>query len=442
LAVQQSHRTGRPGLLAILLFPFLLVLPTGCGQVETVREFFLQDPSPHQEYLMGLWEAGLASSALGQDWILAAGEALANPVAVEAPYQEAGFFPPEEAASRGYRLPLRRGQRLVLTVTLENPSPARVFVDLFRAGSDTLQAPTAVLSGEAGMEIVYEPRRSADYLLRVQPSSSGAVVSWSPSRAGRPWTELLRGGRFVVTIESEPALDFPVADRTTRSIGSRFGDSRDGGRREHHGVDIFAPRGTPVLAAAEAYVSRVDTTPVGGRVIWLRDSIRGASIYYAHLEEPLVTQGARVMPGDTIGLLGNTGNAITTPPHLHFGLYVRGEGPVDPWDFLYRSPGRNGKVEVELGGPWGVGAGGPGRNPPPGASFTPGRGPGPVELSVPRNGHLGSGWPRNPPPGASHGPGSGTQRWYRVRLPDGRDGYLSSRLTERTDPPVRVEADQ
>jgi peptidoglycan LD-endopeptidase LytH len=373
--------------------------------VETVREFLLPDPSPHQEYLMGLWEAGLASSALGQDWILAAGEALANPVAVEAPYQEAGFFPPEEAASRGYRLPLRRGQRLVLTVTLENPSPARVFVDLFRVGSDTLQAPTAVLSGEAGMEIVYEPRRSADYLLRVQP-------------------ELLRGGRFVVTIESEPALDFPVADRTTRSIGSRFGDSRDGGRREHHGVDIFAPRGTPVLAAAEAYVSRVDTTPVGGRVIWLRDSIRGASIYYAHLEEPLVTQGARVMPGDTIGLLGNTGNAITTPPHLHFGLYVRGEGPVDPWDFLYRSPAEMVRVEVELEdlGEW-VRVARDGIHLRERPSLR-----GEVLAELPRDTAV-----------RVYG---GVGPWYRVRLPDGRDGYLSGRLTERTDPPVRVEADQ
>ena len=405
MAPPHFHRAGRPGLLAILLIPSLLLLPAGCGQVETVREFLLRDPTPHQQYLIGLWEAGLASSALGKDWILAAGEALANPVVVEAPYQEAGFFPPEEAASRGYRFPLRRGQRLVLTVTLEDPAPSRVFVDIFRAWTDTLRAPTPVLSGEAGMEIVYEPRRTGDYLLRVQP-------------------ELLRGGRFVVTIESGPALEFPVADRTTRSIGSRFGDSRDGGRRQHHGVDIFAPRGTPVLAAAEAYVSRVDTTPVGGRVIWLRDSIRGASIYYAHLEAPLVTQGTRVMPGDTIGLVGNTGNAISTPPHLHFGLYVRGEGPVDPWDFLYRSPSEMAKVEVELAdlGEW-VRVSRDGIHLRERPSLR-----GEVLAELPRDTAV-----------RVYG---GVGPWYRVRLPDGRDGFLSSRLTEKTDRPVRVEADQ
>lgn len=386
---------------AAILLPVLFL--AGCRQAETVREF-LRDPTPHQEYLVGLWNAGLASSALGQDWIQASGEALANPVAVEPPYQEAGFFPPEEAASRGYRFSLRRGQRLVLSVTLESPSPARVFVDLFRAPPDTLRGPEPVMSGEAGVEMVYEPRRSGDYLLRVQP-------------------ELLRGGRFLVTIESGPALAFPVADRTTRSIASYFGDSRDAGRREHHGVDIFAPRGTPVLAASEAYVSRVDTTPVGGRVIWLRDTIRGASLYYAHLETPLVQEGARVMPGDTIGLVGNTGNAITTPPHLHFGLYARGEGPLDPWDFLHRSPAELVTVEVELAelGEW-VQATGDGIHIREGPFLRS-----PVLAELPR--------------GTAVRVYGGVGTWFRVLLPDGTAGFVASRLTERTRRPVRAESD-
>lgn len=392
----------RPAVLFLVFLP-LLLLPAGCRQVETVREL-LRDPTPHQEYLLGLWNAGLASSALGQDWILASGEALANPVVVETPYQEAGFFPPEEAASRGYRFPLIRGQRLVLTVTLESPAPARVFVDLFRAAPDTLRGPVPVMSGKAGAEMVYEPRRSGEYLLRVQP-------------------ELLRGGSYVVTIENGPALEFPVAGRTTRSIGSRFGDPRDGGRRVHHGVDIFAPRGTPVLAAAEGYVTRVDTTPVGGRVIWLRDSVRGASLYYAHLEEPLVRRGARVMPGDTIGLVGNTGNAVTTPPHLHFGLYVRGEGPVDPWDYIYRSPAELVQVEVDLTelGEW---------------------------VRVVRDGirlrerpslraHILAELSRDKALRVYGGVGD----WYRVRLPDGTSGFVLSRLTERAQRPVFSEAD-
>lgn len=58
------------------------------------------------------------------------------------------------------------------------------------------------------------------------------------------------------------------------------------------------------------------------------------SIYYAHLDSQLVSVGQRVIRGDTLGLVGNTGNAITTAPHLHFGIYARGSGAVDPFPFI------------------------------------------------------------------------------------------------------------
>src|SRR5690606_6321435 len=131
----------------------------------------------------------------------------------------------------------------------------------------------------------------------------------------------LRAGRVTVTLAAEPALAFPVEGRGTGAVGSFFGADRDGGARSHHGVDIFAPRGTPVLAAAEGTVSRVRETPRGGKVVWLRDEARGQNLYYAHLDSQLVAGGERVRVGDTLGLVGNTGNARTTPPHLHFGIY-------------------------------------------------------------------------------------------------------------------------
>ena len=58
------------------------------------------------------------------------------------------------------------------------------------------------------------------------------------------------------------------------------------------------------------------------------------SLYYAHLDSQLVSAGARVVVGDTLGLVGNTGNAITTAPHLHFGIYARGSGAVNPLPFI------------------------------------------------------------------------------------------------------------
>src|SRR5690606_26698236 len=57
---------------------------------------------------------------------------------------------------------------------------------------------------------------------------------------------------------------------------------------------------------------------------------RNQSLYYAHLDSHAVQAGQRVRVGDTLGYVGNTGNARTTAPHLHFGIYRRGRGPIDP----------------------------------------------------------------------------------------------------------------
>ena len=97
-------------------------------------------------------------------------------------------------------------------------------------------------------------------------------------------------------------------------------------------TDLFAPRGTPVLAASAGRVRGVRETSRGGKVVWIRDPVREASLYYAHLDSQHVNDGQMVKRGDTVGFVGNTGNARGTPPHLHFGLYRR--GPVDPYPFL------------------------------------------------------------------------------------------------------------
>jgi murein DD-endopeptidase MepM/ murein hydrolase activator NlpD len=119
-----------------------------------------------------------------------------------------------------------------------------------------------------------------------------------------------------------------------KAVRSYFRDPRDAGRREHHGVDIFAPRDTPVVAAASGFVSSVGTNRLGGNVVWLWDPDRKQSHYYAHLSSQAVRIGQRVDAGDVVGYVGNTGNARTTPPHLHFGIYAFREGPIDPLPFV------------------------------------------------------------------------------------------------------------
>jgi peptidoglycan LD-endopeptidase LytH len=127
------------------------------------------------------------------------------------------------------------------------------------------------------------------------------------------------------------SLPFPVEGLTARAVQSGFGAERDAGRREHEGIDIFAARNTPALAVVDG-TARSGTNPLGGNVVWLRDRGRGLSFYYAHLTRAAFEGTASVSAGDVVGYIGNTGNARTTSPHLHFGIYQR--GAIDPLPFL------------------------------------------------------------------------------------------------------------
>jgi murein DD-endopeptidase MepM/ murein hydrolase activator NlpD len=109
----------------------------------------------------------------------------------------------------------------------------------------------------------------------------------------------------------------------------------------HHGDDIFADLGTPVLAAAKGVVFSVGWNTLGGNRLWLEDR-QGNQFYYAHLSaySPLAVNGARVNAGDVLGFVGNTGDAVTTPYHLHFEIHPvsllgKGyDGVIDPTPYL------------------------------------------------------------------------------------------------------------
>jgi murein DD-endopeptidase MepM/ murein hydrolase activator NlpD len=109
----------------------------------------------------------------------------------------------------------------------------------------------------------------------------------------------------------------------------------------HHGDDIFAPLGTPLLAVAEGTLFSVGVNPIGGNRLWLRDRA-GNEFYYAHLSaySTLARDGAEVQAGDVIGFVGDTGDARGTPYHLHFEIHPVGylglgyDGAVDPTTYL------------------------------------------------------------------------------------------------------------
>jgi murein DD-endopeptidase MepM/ murein hydrolase activator NlpD len=103
----------------------------------------------------------------------------------------------------------------------------------------------------------------------------------------------------------------------------------------HHGNDIFAATGTPVLAVADGTLSRVGINTLGGNRLWLTDEA-GNEFYYAHLSAyaPATVSAGRVRAGQVIAFVGNTGQAITTPPHLHFEVHPGGGDSVNPYPYL------------------------------------------------------------------------------------------------------------
>ena len=288
-----------------------------CGGVRSVREA-LREATPREEYAAALQEAGLGETALGQAWQAAGQRALREPLPVELPFREVGYLDPAAPSAVGYRFRARRGQTLRVRASRPaNADSAALFVDLFEMPEDSAEALRPVASADSAHTLGVDVDQDQTYLLRLQP-------------------ELLRGGRYALTIEAGASLAFPVAGADSRAIRSVFGDPRDGGARRHHGVDIFAPRGTPVVAAAPGLVTRTGTSNLGGKIVWLRTGGRRQALYYAHLDSQLVRPRTRVEAGDTLGLVGNTGNARTTPPHLHFGIYAG--GPVDPYPFVHETP--------------------------------------------------------------------------------------------------------
>jgi hypothetical protein len=160
------------------------------------------------------------------------------------------------------------------------------------------------------------------------------VVKESGTYILRMQTELLADAEYELSINVSPSLGYPVAGSSAR-IGSVWGDARDAGVRKHESIDIFDVKGKPVVAAADGRVTRLGDGGIGGKTVWMRVAGKGLSLYYAHLDQQLVEEGQLVKAGDTLGLMGNTGNARTTPPHLHFGIYT-GSGAVDPLPFVDR----------------------------------------------------------------------------------------------------------
>ncbi|MGP4843832.1 M23 family metallopeptidase [Marinobacter sp. 1Y8] len=322
---RSTHRWLLPGLLVSLLV--LLVIRDDLRQNvahsgEVAAQYVAFDMlgwSPRDVFVWRLRLAGLADSPLGQQWAGAVDQASEQPVRVVDPLRMTDSFADHQVEARVFELTLERGEKLIWQLTRLDTAGSRLYASLEqqkRNGEGWTTVTELDADGETESRIV---SRSADYRIILQP-------------------ELFARVEYSLAIANGGSLPFPVEGASQRDIGSSFGASRDGGARKHHGVDIFATRGTPVKAVTDGH-ARTGTGGIGGNHVWLSGGILGlgsARYYYAHLDSFAIESGDKVKKGDILGYVGNTGNARTTPPHLHFGIYSG--GPVDPAPFLKPEP--------------------------------------------------------------------------------------------------------
>ncbi|HZI54701.1 MAG TPA: M23 family metallopeptidase, partial [Chitinophagaceae bacterium] len=294
----------------LVLFIFILYIFSSCHPGK--KGIFGTKKSAHSRYAESLEKAGLKHTAMVIKWQLAAQKSLAEPIPVTIPHKEAGYFSADDPRAAGYRLTLQQGVNLEVSLDVVSSTPKTVFLELWKTDT-AFREQDLLAESDSTSHLLYEVEDDGLYIIRIQP-------------------ELLASMEFTLTVTKQASLAFPVSEIGKPTMISFWNDKRDAGRN-HEGVDISAPFRTPAIAAANGYIRNVTENRLGGKVIFLRPEGKNYSLYYAHLDTQLVSPGQTVMKGQPVGLVGNTGNAINTTPHLHFGIYTRG-GAVDPLPFI------------------------------------------------------------------------------------------------------------
>jgi peptidoglycan LD-endopeptidase LytH len=286
--------------------------------LDNLREYaHLFHGTPRQQYAALLTLRGGAASPAGRIWVESARTSLIDATPVTLPAEPVVSSTAYNPAATSFVVPLRRGQRYVVEARVDGEA-SDVFVDLFARDEEAVRHVAS--AAKDSTHIAVDIASDGEYVVRVQ-------------------APLDQQFRAAVTLRAEPSLRLPVDRSASSSIQSFFNAPRDGGRRAHQGVDIFAKRGTLVTAAADGFVSSTGTNRLGGNVVWVARPLRREFHYYAHLDRQFVEPGTFVKAGDVIGTVGNTGNARTTPPHLHFGIYTAA-GAVDPLPYISAVGGR------------------------------------------------------------------------------------------------------
>jgi len=253
------------------------------------------------------------------EWDSIGNLAFTHNVEIPTPYRQTGFFLKGRAEVLAFNIPLKIGEQIDIQLTSDTAG-IQLFMDFFEKRAGRWHPILKSKEGQTAFHFVVP--QSDTFLLRIQP-------------------QFHKDANYELKILKNPTYAFPVKGRAYEDVWSFWGDDRDAGKRKHEGIDVFAKRGEPLIAVTKGIVAEVGDKGLGGKQIYLRDAKTNNAIYYAHLHKQLVKQGQKVEVGDTIGLVGNTGNARTTHPHLHFGIYLpNGGGAVDPLPFVKKHRNR------------------------------------------------------------------------------------------------------
>ncbi|HET9429277.1 MAG TPA: M23 family metallopeptidase [Allosphingosinicella sp.] len=185
---------------------------------------------------------------------------------------------------------------------------------------------------------------SAFWLIAFNGGALGPGAARDAPEAENVITETTEPDSNPQLVLGPSGLAVPVAGIAVEDLVDTFQQSRADGARVHNAIDIMAPAGTPVVAAAEGLVEKLYFSEGGGGIsVYVRSPDRQWLYYYAHLQDyaPGLREGQRVERGDRLGSVGTTGNAGEAGPHLHFAVHQMGrneswhEGtPVNPYPLL------------------------------------------------------------------------------------------------------------
>lgn len=299
------------GNFKIFLSVIAIFLIVSCSKIRNVTDSIVK-PSAREVYQRQF----SATDQTFAQWRAQYNLALGDSIIINNPYVEKGRLYPDTYPTYSYIIAAKEGEQITVEVVRDSLQQ-KFFIDLISL-ADNAHVPL-VTNDPNQHQITYAVSAAGDYRIVVQP-------------------EIKANTAFTLIVNKSPTYGFPVAGKGNAAIQSFWGYERDGGTRSHEGIDIFAARNTPIVAASNGVITRTGDMGLGGKQVWQRSKDLGHSLYYAHLDSISAVPGSTVSQGDTVGFMGSTGNAKGGSPHLHFGIYKGFGGAIDPLPFIFVHP--------------------------------------------------------------------------------------------------------